>query len=572
MSIRRLDPALASKIAAGEVVERPASCVKELVENAIDAGARRVTVFVEGGGLELIKVSDDGAGISREDLPMALERYATSKLSDISDLENVKTLGFRGEALPSIAAVSKLTIATRRGEDDVGSLLRCQGGQLTSIVNWGGPPGTTVTVEDLFFNVPARLKFMKSKARELELISDTVTRLALAWPEIAFTLFSGKRRILETDGRGLSSALAMLFGPETAGELIPIRHGSGGVEISGFLGLPGLSRRDRSCEFFSVGKRPVRSPLFFWALDRAYSGLLREGEHPFAVVDIGLPAGSVDVNVHPQKTEIRFKDETVVRAALLEAMTSALRDAGLLQSGREFSANERPRTDMGAREWHHLSPGPQQDQYIRDTSLEGTLLQRTPLEEAEPVSLQDLLAGYEYLGILWETFVVFSGPASLVIVDQHAFYEALAYLELARDEHPSQLLLSPVTVTLDPMKVSLYEEVEPFLEQVGFTAKLVGERSVLVTGVPVVLGRAMAPEDVRAVLDGCRGRDLASVRAAVAACHSSIRAGDKLTREEVLELIRQFVAHPEVRTCPHGRPVAYRITRDEIARFFGRGG
>lgn len=567
MTIRRLDPALASKIAAGEVVERPASCVKELVENAIDSGAKRVTIFVEDGGLELIRVSDDGSGMSREDLPMALERYATSKLSDISDLENVKTLGFRGEALPSIAAVSKLTIATRRKEDNVGSLLRCQGGQVTSIVDWGGPPGTTVTVEDLFFNVPARLKFMKSKARELELISDTVIRLALAWPEIAFTLFSGKRRILETDGRGLWSALANLFGPETAGELIPVQHSSAGVEISGFLGLPRLSRRDRSCEFFSVGKRPVRSPLFFWTLDQAYSGLLREGEHPFAVVDISLPPGSVDVNVHPQKTEVRFKDETLVRTSLLEAMTIALRDAGLLQSGQDFFANQKPKPDTWSPDWYPLSLQAQQERYVRDTPLD-----ESSLEGVEAVSSQDLPAGYKYLGQLWDTFVVFSCPASLVIVDQHAFYEALAYMELAREEHPSQLLLSPVTVTIDPMKVSLYEEIEPFLEQVGFAAKLVGERSLLVTGVPVVLGRAMAPDDVRAVLDGCRGRDLSSVRAAVAACHSSVRAGDDLTPEEVSELIRQFIAHPEVRTCPHGRPVAYRITRDELMRFFRRGG
>ncbi|MBE3520340.1 MAG: DNA mismatch repair endonuclease MutL [Firmicutes bacterium] len=567
MTIRRLDPTLASKIAAGEVVERPASCVKELVENAIDAGARRVTVLVEGGGLELIKVSDDGVGMSREDLPMALERYATSKLSDVSDLEDVRTLGFRGEALPSIAAVSKLTIATRRPEDEVGSLLRCQGGQVTSIVDWGGPPGTTVTVEDLFFNVPARLKFMKSKARELELISETVTRLALAWPDIAFTLFSGKRRILETDGRGLWSALANLFGPETAGELIPVQHSSGGIEIYGFLGLPRLSRRDRSCEFFSVGKRPVRSPLFFWTLDQAYSGLLREGEHPFAVVDISLPPGSVDVNVHPQKTEVRFKDETLVRTSLLEAMTIALRNAGLLQSGQDFFANQIPKPDTWSPDWYPLSLQAQQEQDVRDAPLEGS-----PLEGAEAVSSQDLPAGYKYLGRLWDTFVVFSCPASLVIVDQHAFYEALAYVELAREEHPSQLLLSPVTVTIDPMKVSLYEEIEPFLEQVGFTAKLVGERSLLVTGVPVVLGRAMAPDDVRAVLDGCRGRDLASVRAAVAACHSSVRAGDDLKPEEVSELIRQFIAHPDIRTCPHGRPVAYRITRDELMRFFRRGG
>lgn len=567
MTIRRLDPALASKIAAGEVVERPASCIKELVENAIDSGAGRVTILVEGGGLELVKVSDDGTGISREDLPVALERYATSKLSDISDLENVKTLGFRGEALPSIAAVSKLTIATRRKEDDIGSLLRCQGGQVTSIVDWGGPPGTTVTVEDLFFNVPARLKFMKSKARELELISDTVTRLALAWSDIAFTLFSGKRRILETDGRGLSSALANLFGPETAEDLIPVRHSSGGIEISGFLGLPRLSRRDRSCEFFSVGRRPVRSPLFFFTLDRAYSGLLREGEHPFAVVDISLPPGSVDVNVHPQKTEIRFKDETFVKTSLLEAMTIALRNAGLLQSGQDFFANEKPKPDTQSRHWYPLSLETQKNRCIGDTPSVGS-----HLEGVEAVFSQDLPAGYTYLGRLWDTFIVFSCPVSLVIVDQHAFYEALAYLELARDEHPSQLLLSPVTVTLDPVKVSLYEEIEPLLEQVGFTVKLVGERSLLVTGVPVVLGRAMAPDDVRAVLDGCRGRDLASVRAAVAACHSSVRAGDELTPQEVSELMRQFIAHPEVRTCPHGRPVAYTITRDEMMRFFGRGG
>ena len=548
MKIRRLDPALASKIAAGEVVERPASCVKELVENAIDSGASRVTVFVEGGGLELIKVCDDGSGIAREDLPLALERYATSKLNSIADLENVQTLGFRGEALPSIGAVSKLTIATKRKEDSVGSLVSCHGGEISAVVDWGGPPGTTVTVEDLFFNVPARLKFMKSRARELELISDTLTRLALAWPEIAFSLFSGTRCILETDGRGLANAMTCLFGPEISEDLIPVSSSSGGIVISGFLGFPRLSRRDRSCEFFSVSKRPVRSPLFLFTLDQAYSGLLREGEHPFAVVDIGVPRGTVDVNVHPQKTEVRFREESLIRSSLFEAITSALQNVGLLQS-RGHSAH---------------------------TGTAQVTAAAFP-EVGEPeaprcVFAQNLPDGYAYLGKLWSTYVAFSSPDSLIIVDQHAFYEALAYLELSREEHASQLLLSPVTVTLEPVKVSLYEEIESLLEKVGFNTRLVGERSLLVTGVPVILGRAMAPDDIREVLDGCRGRDLDSVRVAVAACHSSVRAGDALTSLEVSELVRQFASHPEVRTCPHGRPVAYRVSKEEIVRFFGRKG
>lgn len=565
MTIRRLDPEVASKIAAGEVVERPASCVKELVENSIDSGAKRIAVFVEGGGLELIKVTDDGSGIGRDDLPLALERYATSKLGDIADLENVRTLGFRGEALPSIAAVSELTITTRRREGVTGSLLEARGGRITSVGDRGGPPGTTVTVNRLFFNVPARLKFMKSRAREMELISETVTRLALAWPEIAFSLFSGRRRILETDGYGLQSALTNLFGPETCENLIPLECSRGEIAVTGFVGKPALVRRNRSCQFLSVRRRPVRSPLFFYALDQAYSGLLGEGEYPFAVLDITLPPGCVDVNVHPQKTEVRFKDETLVKECLLEAVTSALRSAGVLETGRPETLAQRwvPTGE------HEVAPSPAQEPG-EPLSGKKAFRIRELFGEADDSWAARLPEGYEYLGRVWDTFIVFSSPECLVVLDQHAFAEAMAYLELAREEHGSQLLLNPVTVTLDPGKIPVYEEVEPLLEQVGFSARLVGERSVLVTGVPVILGKPMDPGDIRAVLEGCRGRDLASVRASLAACHSSVRAGDELSSAEACELIRAFIAHPDVRTCPHGRPVAYRVTRNDVMKFFGR--
>lgn len=238
MTIRRLDPEVASRIAAGEVVERPASCVKELVENALDSGAGRISVFVEGGGLELIRVVDDGSGIPREDLPLALERYATSKLRDVEDLRDISTLGFRGEALPSIAAVSEMTITTRTREQDSGAALTVRGGQILSVQEWGGPPGTTVTVRDLFFNVPVRLEFMRSRTREMELIAETVTRLALAWPEVAFSVFSGKRCILKTDGKGLASAVVNLFGPEALEALLPVSYSAGDLHLEGYCGSP----------------------------------------------------------------------------------------------------------------------------------------------------------------------------------------------------------------------------------------------------------------------------------------------------------------------------------------------
>jgi DNA mismatch repair protein MutL len=297
--IQRLDPVVSSQIAAGEVVERPASVVKELVENSLDAGATRIIVEFEDAGLALIRVSDDGCGMSAEDAVLSVERFATSKLSSIEDLSGISSLGFRGEALPSIASCSRLRLETKGEDEDSGTEVLIEGGVLVRVSEKGLPRGTTVTVRDLFFNTPARLKFVRSRSSEKQAIVETVMRLSLAWPYVSFVLKTGGKTVFGTGGQGLRNALMDVFGPNAASSFAPVSWSEGGLSISGFTGNPSNYRRQRDRQLFSVNGRPVRDQVLSRALDYAYTGLLPHRTYPAAVLDIRLPADQVDVNVHP---------------------------------------------------------------------------------------------------------------------------------------------------------------------------------------------------------------------------------------------------------------------------------
>ncbi|HHY12658.1 MAG TPA: DNA mismatch repair endonuclease MutL [Firmicutes bacterium] len=582
-SIKKLDPLLSSQIAAGEVIERPASVVKELVENSIDAGAGRISIDILDGGMKLIRVCDDGTGMSHEDALLSLERFATSKIGSMNDFESIETLGFRGEALPSIASCSKLSLETKINRSETGICLRVEGGELIDATEKGLPPGTTFTVRDLFFNTPARFKFMKSRGTERNAVIETVERLSLAWPNISFTLTSQGRVALHTSGNGLKDALANIFGPETADSMVEISSKHEGLEIAGFAGLPRVYRRSRDRQLFSVNQRPIKNPALGWALDHAYAGLLPPKSYAVAFIEITLEPGRIDINVHPTKSEIRFGNEAEVKRAVTQSVRDALARAGYLSKpGRN------PRAEGGGTPATYVL-----SKYASQSIYPGRQVDKKP-SERQPSSLFDtrhetgtglLSDGVEppcewhCLGTLQDVYLVAKTPDSLLIIDQHALAESLAYQSLCQGESSSQELLIPEIIQLEPREAILYKEHEDGLESVGFSVRPIGTRTVLVTKVPLILGQALPADSLKQVLlaayessgpDMPLERAVAQAQIATAACHASVKGKQPLRKQEALALIQSLWANPAARTCPHGRPTVYVLPYDEIDRFFGR--
>lgn len=593
--IQRLDPLVASQIAAGEVVERPASVVKELVENALDAGARRIVVDFEESGLSLIRVSDDGCGIPSADASVAIERFATSKLRSADDLSSIATLGFRGEALPSIASCSRMTLETRVAEEPSGTSVCVEAGKILAQRDKGLPTGTTVTVENLFFNTPARLKFVKTRATERHATVDTVTRLALAWPEVSFTMRSGGNVVLRTSGQGLRNALADVFGPSDASSMVPVapvEPQPGGVRVAGFIGLPSLYRRQRDRQVFSVNSRPVRNPQLGWAVDEGFLGLLPPKTYAVAVLDVKAAPEDVDVNVHPAKAEVKFRVERDLRSSVTAAVRHALRRAGFDSFGSEDGphsvypghAEYRGYPGPGGAGRVQETSGPVNWELLRSDALAGTGPAGSPAIATRSLATQggagesELPAGWEYLGSIRDTYLVALTPAALLVIDKHALMESLTFASMLAGESGAQDLLVSEILHLDPREAAAYEDCEPSLEASGFSSRLVGDRTVMVTRVPLVRGKPLPPGALKDVLARLAGddpkpgniRSLDAIRMETAACHASIRAREPLTREEAVALLRDLASHPGARTCPHGRPVLREQPLSDMDEFFGR--
>jgi DNA mismatch repair protein MutL len=580
--IRRLDPVLSSQIAAGEVVERPASVVKELVENALDASASRIVIEFADGGLSSICVFDDGVGMSREDARLSVTRFATSKIRLLSDLTGVSTLGFRGEALPSIASCSRLSIATNDGLSNAGIVVKADGGVVTDEIEAGLPKGTTVTVENLFYNTPARLKFVKSKTSERRVILDTVQRLALAWPEVSFTVRSEGKEIFKTGGLGLRNALSDIFGPDVALSMVPVDYSQSGIHITGFIGQPNLYRRTRDRMYFSVLKRPVKSIELSFALDDAFRGIIPPNSHAMAVLNIAVPPDNLDVNVHPTKTEVRFTDERSVRIALMQAARSTLRASDILVPQNPFKPDTHfsypnPRAEKTVPNILGLSRKPQNIFAKKQDNLDFQIWQQPERVKENQSGTTSLPDGWQYLGSFLDTYLICSTPSSVSIIDKHALMESLSYMELQKRESGRQELLVSEVVKLDPMESESYEHLAIYLERLGFSSRLIGERTVLVTAVPLVLGKPLPATAIKEILSqsGVSPSDkpervLMDAQLKTAACHASVRARESLSRDEAIALINQLIKVPEARTCPHGRPTVKEIGKNELNRFFGR--
>lgn len=606
MTIRRLPETIVNQIAAGEVIERPASAVKELVENALDAGARRIDVVLRDGGRTLISVTDDGGGMSRDELALAVERHATSKLPD-NDLTHIATLGFRGEALPSIGSVSRLSIASRPSGAD-GWQIRVEGGHVHEPQPAPLTGGTRVEVRDLFYATPARLKFLKTERTEMDHAVDVVQRLAMAHPGVAFSIGDGERERfscavtedLASADDALLRRLADVMGREFSENALAIEAERAGIRLTGFAGLPTLNRNTTRHQYLFVNGRPVRDRLLTGAVRGAYQDFLARGRHPLVALFVDIDPEHVDVNVHPAKAEVRFRDPGMVRGLIVGGLRHALAEAGHRASTTvadaalgAFRPGARPALPSGGggygRSGGAVPRGlaeaaaeyfaPQDAGHEALPGLDSAPAAATPgPEPVEPVGEFPLGAAQAQLH---ETYIVSQTANGLVIVDQHAAHERLVYermkAALANGGVTRQGLLLPEVVDLDEAAADRLVARADELAELGLVLEKFGSGAVVVREVPALLGQSDVAGLVRDLAD-----DLTDIGAAhslkerledvcgTMACHGSVRAGRRLNRDEMNALLREMEVTPHAGQCNHGRPTYVELGLADIERLFGR--
>jgi DNA mismatch repair protein MutL len=574
MKIRILSDELASRIAAGEVVERPASVVKELIENSLDAGANEISVWVEKSGTLLIRVADNGEGMAPDDLAMAVERHSTSKLNDGNDLFHISTLGFRGEALPSIASVARMEIISRPPGSDMGCRLYVHGGKKEEIRAAAAPVGTSIEIRDIFFNTPARRKFLKSFATELSHICDAVNRMALAYPEVHFRLFHDGRALADyVTVRDGADRLHQVFGRDIARDMIPVVHEEGALTVAGYLSAAPASFPNARYLMTFVNRRYVRDKVVTHAVLQGYESLLMKGQYPAVVLFLGIPFSDVDVNVHPAKFEVRFRRQAEVHEAVVRGVRETLR--------REA---KEPATKAEAIQTTSIWA-------VGEPSLEytGRPIPQDPAPlQADACSIretQSIPAGFfssmTILGQILGCYLVCVSADGLVLIDQHAAHERVTYEKLRREmaagEVPKQNLLMPQTVQVSAGELMLLERELPQLAHAGFILEPFGPDGYAITAVPALLPegdyRPVVRQWIAELAEVDKSQSVhqhVDERLATMACHSVIRANRKLAMEEMRALLRELDGVEFATQCPHGRPVLVQFSRAELEKMFRR--
>ncbi|MEW6360050.1 MAG: DNA mismatch repair endonuclease MutL [Planctomycetota bacterium] len=590
-AIRILPDAIANKIAAGEVIERPASVVKELVENAIDAEAGKVDVSIEDGGRGLIRVVDDGVGMSPEDLALAFESHATSKLGSVDDLFDIRTLGFRGEALPSIGAISQAKIISRLRGAPTGGDVEMNGGEIGPVKERGAPEGTTVEVRNLFFNVPVRRKFLKAASTEMGHIAEAMTRIALCYPRVRFNLYHNDRSALslpQVDEP--AERIAGLFGKELAHDLIHLRDEGEGLSIGGYLAPPHHSRANSRLQYVFLNGRYIRDRSILAAVAQAYQGLLLPKRFPVVFLFLKIDPSLVDVNVHPTKIEVRFRDAGGVFRRVRVALSEHLKSAGIkpelkLPEGKSFhgvKAEARPRSDSVRRaiaDYFESSPKapplqPRQTQFhpqkIRTPDHPAPRAPSPPPREAPRNVCQ-----------VHNTYIVEETEDGVNIIDQHALHERILFEELEerakKAEVAKQRLLIPVTIQLSPKEFAEIMDLKEELDRIGVEVGEFGNNAIAVHAMPQIMGGCDAEDFVRELLDDL-SQEGAKVSLAdkrrkmleLAACKGAVKAGERLTPEAMVGLLKRRANLRMGTTCPHGRPTTLSFSLSELEKQFKR--
>jgi len=561
--IVRLPPEAVEKIAAGEVIDRPAAVVKELLENAFDAGASYVVVDLAGGGTEAITVADDGCGMDPEDARLAFSRHATSKIRGAEDLWRITTLGFRGEALASIGAVARVSLMTRPADSLAGTAVEVEGGRILSVGPAGCPPGTTVRVRDLFFNTPARRKYLRTSGAEAGAALETAARLALGYPRVAVSVRHNGREVLRTPGTGdRREVIAALFGGAVAAKLLPVEAADGLISIQGFAGPPEINRSNRQQQVFLVNNRCVRLPGLLGPVQEAYRGLLPAGRFPVVVLWLTVPPEEVDVNVHPAKLEVRLLREKMVAALVFQGLRRALRNQRTAVAA-PAPAGEPPRPEGRQLGWGYGGAG---SHVVRAG------------EEIAPYAGASPLHRLRVVGWLPPVYILAHGETGLFIIDAHAAHERILfeqYLEQMRRGGASQYLLPAQTVELEPRHLPVLERYGGVLRSLGLVLEPFGGRTYLVKALPhgwKAAGLTQAISDLLEYLEHEEPGPSPVDRAAAAlACRGAAAAGERIEGEAASALVRRLAAAADPWVCPHGRPTVIAVGYDDLARRFRRG-
>ena len=636
--IKVLDKHVAELIAAGEVVERPASVIKELVENSIDAGATQVTVEIQNGGVSYMRVTDNGCGISRNDVPTAFLRHATSKVSTSTDLDSISTLGFRGEALASVAAVARVEMMTCK-EGETGVIYKICGGEEISLDDAGCPVGTTIIVRDLFYNTPARMKFLKKDVGEANAVAGVLDKIALSHPEISVRFIRDGKNTLNTPGDGdLKATIYAVFGRDFASGLIKTDYTLDNMSVSGYIGTPVAARANRNMQFFYINGRYVKSKNMIAAVEQAYKNSIMVGKFPSCVLNLNIPFNMVDINVSPSKTEARFVDERAVFNIIYYGVKTAL---NLGDTRPELKLDNIPvKKDNGLhntaiKSEPHISkpivtappkPAPASDFIPTSNYFEALSRNKAPSEEsvfrsAPVVQYNDKPMRYnldvvyeepeektptqttfiepvtetfdektavitdepteakpeiKIIGELFTTYIIAECGEKVVFIDKHAAHERILFEKIRTEEHDSQMLLEPVTVTLAKEEYTLVIENLALIARVGFEIDDFGASSVIVRAVPTVL----AGEDVKSLIleisgGFCNNKTTVEIEKLDwlyhnIACRAAIKAGSHSNMTEMAALAERIINHDDIRYCPHGRPVAFTLTKKELEKQFGR--
>lgn len=641
--INVLAPNIANKIAAGEVVERPASVVKELIENSIDAGSTAITVEIMNGGISYIRITDNGSGIDENDVETAFLRHATSKLSAADDLSHIETLGFRGEALASIAAVSKVKMRTRTQAAEYGTMICIEGGVVTAKEPSGCPCGTTIEVSELFFNVPARLKFLKSPRSEAALIGDYVMRLILSNPSVSIKFINNGKTIYQSAGDGsLENAVFCVYGTEVTANLFPVNYDDGYLKLTGYVGSESLARNSRSQQSLFVNHRYIKSATVSYSVQRAFDTRLMHGKFPFFILDMLVSSYEIDVNVHPNKLEIRFKDDQRIGNSVLRAVNAAIDylpfdnasgaepvlkseapkpeklyslfenkhdgDNKSFELSREsaFDSGDKStyvvysndkdtnvpfipdNTDSVSRVVLHDRGNSSMPAFnfpsVQEVSDSGSIpvfsanndKKRSPeISKPEQILLCD--SPYTVIGAAFDTYIIVQQQDNLFLIDQHAAHERMLYEKLIKDElrFDSQILLVPERITLDPVQYEiLCENLERFTE-LGFSVQPLNGTMIRIDAVPSMVSSNAAgfiSDAVSVIADAGSVSELDLVRSKLiqTACKKALKAGDRLEKEEIYEIIEAYKNGATPMTCPHGRPVIISITKTDLQKRFKR--
>jgi DNA mismatch repair protein MutL len=589
--IQQLPPSVVTKIAAGEVIERPASVVKELLENALDAGSRRIDIEVAQGGLDLIRVVDDGCGISADDLPLAFASHATSKLADAEGLFRVGTFGFRGEALASIASVAQVVLQSRPQEEPYGAEITCRGGDLSPVRAWNGAPGTRIEVRHLFYNTPVRRKFLRGPGVEMGHVGEVFTRLALSPRAPHLSLRHNSKPVHELPlSADVLDRIALLFGPEVRAALYPVEATLGVARLEGYVADPSCERAGAGMQYWYVNGRWVRDRGLSQALQDAYRGLLMTGRHAVAFLFLELPPDAVDVNVHPTKAEIRFRDRDTVQELVRQAVRDRLRAADLTArlQPRSATASPKPSPPQAALipELETAAPPPTPAAVPEPAATvlpaPGAERRTSPPPQPAPPPTAEKRPGRLKALQAHDLYLVAEVPEGILIIDQHALHERILFAQLKRRLQAGTLerqrLLLPESVTVTARQAALVLEHRQALAELGLEVEDFGGNTVLVTTYPALLGRKAAPATIlRAVVDYLAERGQPPAREqffndllALMACHAAVRAGDRLTADEIAALLAQRPLAEDAHHCPHGRPTSLLLSRRDLDREFRR--